>query len=176
MTKKTKKVLTIIGCVLLCALFLGVGVYAVDALTEWDIKTVNENNIIKVDDYVLEDTKDKDAAIQVDVTEAGEIKVIGENNTDSATEIEVVSVILDKGEYYISSGDKKCDKDTYYLVLKNDAGDEIIADNDFTVTESTSYTLYIVIQADVEIDTTFSPVLVEGDEAESFFKINLFNN
>ena len=115
MTKKTKKVLTIIGCVLLCALFLGVGVYVVDALTEWDIKTVNENNIIKVDDYVLEDTEDKDAAIQVDVTEDGEIKVTGENNTDSATEIEVVSVILDKGKYHISSGDKKCDEDTYYV-------------------------------------------------------------
>lgn len=172
---KMPKWLLIGMCVLLAIAFIGLGFYAVTKLTDWKFKTVNEDNLIQVDNYTLVDTKDKNADIQIDVTDDGQIVIEGENKTDDATEIEVVSILLEKGDYFISSGAKKCDKDTYYLVLRDSEGGEIVADNDFTVAEATSYTVYIVIQSDVEIDTTFSPVLVEGDKAGSFYTYNIFN-
>ena len=171
---KIPKWALICACALLSIFFIGVGVFMIDKLTDWEFKTLNEDNLIKVDNYTIVD--DKNADIAIDVKDDGQIAVKGKNKTETDAEKAIVAITLEKGDYYISSGDKKTSSTTYYLVLRDTEGGEIIADDDFTVTESTNYTLYIVVKPGVEIDTTFAPVLVKGDKAGSFYQYNIFNN
>lgn len=142
----------------------------VSNIFDFKVRSVNEDNLINVDNYTLENVDDKDADIQIDIDKYGRIKLDGENKAEEDVTFEVTSVLLPAGEYYVSSNAKGCDDDTYYLVLKSaDGTQEIIADNDFVVAEATTFTVNIVVKAGEEIDTRFAPVVNEGDEPVKFF-------
>ena len=87
----------------------------------------------------------------------------------AAVEFEICTVTLEEGEYFISSGAKGCSDKTYYLVVEDEDGNKIIADNDFDVDSTDEYTISVVVEAGEKIDAKFAPVLVEGDEAGKFF-------
>lgn len=171
-----KKVFGLIGIILLCVIslgtFFGIGAASLNNFAGWDFKTVNEANYINVDDYTITATEDKDADIQVVIDEDGIIEVKGENKTENAVELAVVSVSLEKGDYEFVSNAKRCSKDTYQLVMKDSEGNEVIADEEFTVEETTAYTVYIVIYEGAEIDTKFAPVIVDKGESTKFLVNN----
>ena len=168
-----KSILVIFICFILLIALIPLTFLAVKEIMGWEIKSVNPNNYFVVAEYEIKSTEDKSLEIQIDVTNEGEIKVKGENTVNNPVELKIMSMLLEKGTYHISSGAKGCSKDTYSLVLKNSEG-EIMADNYFTCEEISAYTAYIYVMPGAKIDTKFSPVLVSGDKAESFFQWNLF--
>ncbi|MBQ7789227.1 MAG: hypothetical protein IJ398_06225 [Clostridia bacterium] len=172
----------IIGLVLLVLLGVGLltGIGAcTNGFTSFDMREPNPDNLIKVEDYVETLTEKRDDDIEITVSEMGEIKVVGENETDSDIEIIVTEITLDEGEYTLSSSAKGVDDDTYYLCIKTGEGETlqvIYADSDDDSTfeveaDDTTYTVAIVICAGEEIEATFKPVLVEGDEVGKFYVI-----
>ena len=161
-------------CALASLAVLAIGASLITTLTGVEFKQLNEDNLINVDSYDIAD--DKSGEIKFDVKDDGRIEVEGKNSTETNAEKEIVSVTLDKGEYTISSGVKKTSSSTFYLVLRDENGGEIVADDTFTVAEPTNYTLYIVVKPGVEIDTTFAPVLVKGGKKGNFYQYGIFND
>ena len=153
-------VIAVIACIGFISLFF-------NKVSDFSIRSVNEDNIICADDYTIKDVKDGD--IKVTVDKYGRIDFEGENKSEAAVSYEIGEVVLQKGEYFISSGANGCDKTKYYLVLENSDGEEIIADNHFVVEGTSVYTVSVVVEAGEKINAKFSPVLVNGDEAGKFF-------
>ena len=171
---KTSQIVGIIAIAVLLSVALSslFGVIT-KGFNDFDFRTVNEANKIKVDDYstTLYDDKRADG-LTVDVSEHGEITISGENMGETDIIIDVVDVTLDFGRYNLSSG-TETDDDTYYLQI-TDGTTTVVADLDdesiLQVTEDgTSYSVQIVVKAGEKINTTFKPVLVEGSHAEEFF-------
>lgn len=171
-----RKILGIIGIALICVVsfgtYFGFARATINEIAGFDFQTVNEANYIKVDDYTIASTEDEDAAIQVTVDEDGIITIKGENETESATELTVTTVTLEKGDYEFVSNAKGCDEKTYHIELRDAEGGQIIADEEFTIDETTTYNVIIVIEVDASIDTEFAPVLVEQGEKTSFLVNN----
>ena len=173
----------IIAIVLLLLAIVGISSLAswTDGFTAWDLKELNEDNLIVVDNYVdtLEDKRTDGLTVEVD--EDGAITVEGENEGTEDIKITVVSNFpLEDGEYTFGTSSKGSDKKAYYMCIMQ--GNEIVAadydeeeDRTFKVKNaegsSNVYQLCIVVCAGEEIDTTFKPVLVEGDKAGSFYVI-----
>lgn len=171
---KMPKWALILICALASVAVLAIGATIITTLTGVEFKQLNEDNLINVDSYDIAD--DKSGEIKFDVKDDGQIEVKGENSTEENAEKAIISVVLDEGQYTISSGAKKTSSSTFYLILRDTEGGEIIADDTFTVTEPTSYTLYIVVKPGVEIDTTFAPVLVKGDKPGNYYQYGIFND
>lgn len=137
------------------------------------MQKLNPDNIIVAKNYDEELTADRVTAI---ASEDGTITVTGKNATEEDLKIKVCDVTLDKGEYTISSGAKGTGKN-YNLCIETGEGDNLVTitadtkdDSTFKVdTDDTMYTVYIVVTAGAEIDTTFQPVLVSGDKVGSFY-------
>lgn len=168
-----------IGIIALCIL-LGVALCSIvgkitDGFTDFDIRSLNEDNLLSVEDYAEGLDEKRDDGLTVTVSEKGVITVEGENETEADVKIAVQDVTLDTGKYTISSDAKGVKDDTYYLCIVN--GDKtIIADTEddstFTIfADDTTCTVYIVVCAGETVDATFKPVLVEGSEAGSFYVI-----
>ena len=167
-----KKVLTIIVLLLAVAGISSLAVWT-EGFTAWDIKELNEDNLIKVEQYVstLEDKRTD--GLKVDCDEDGVVTVTGENKTESDVEILVAEITLEAGEYTFTTSAKGVDDKTYYMCLSS--GDEIIiADGDdatFKVDEQTTFGVKIIVCAGEKIDTTFKPVIVEGDKPATFYVV-----
>ena len=171
-----RKILGLIGIVLICVIsfgtFFGLARGTLNNIAGFDFKTVNEANYIKVANYNNIATGDN-VDIKVTVDEDGIIAIKGENKSETANEILVVSGLsLEKGDYEFVSNAKGCGEKTYHIELRDTADGQIIADNKFTVEETTSYNVIIVIEAGAEIDTEFEPVLVKKGEKTNFFVNN----
>lgn len=171
-----KKVLGIIAIVLLTIVTFG-GFFAlsrgtINEIAGFDFRTINEENYIKVDNYTITATDDKEAALQVSIDEDGIITVSGKNETEEAFEMAVTTVTLEKGKYEFASNAKGCSDETYQLVMKDNADGIIVANEEFIIEETTEYTVYIVVYAGAEIDTEFAPVLVDEGESTKFFQNN----
>ena len=145
---------------------------ALNEIAGFDFQTVNEENYIKVEDYAIEATEDEDAAIKVSIDEDGIITLDGKNETESAVELEVVTITLEKGEYEFTSNTKGCSDETYQVVLKDSDDGKIIADEEFTVEETTTYTVYIVVYAGANVDRDFAPTVVNAGENTKFLVNN----
>ncbi|MBQ8146022.1 MAG: hypothetical protein IJ039_04505 [Clostridia bacterium] len=142
-----------------------------------NIRSTNPDNIINVENYDEGLTAEREDGITVSTSDDGQITVKGKNEAETDVEIKVCDVTLAKGEYTISSSAKGVANDTYYLCLRTGEGESAVttladtADKSTITVEAddTVYTVYIVICAGAEIDTTFKPVLVSGAEAGSFY-------
>ena len=170
------KILKTIGLILLVVLAC-VGVAGMCFGIINNIRSTNPDNIINVENYDEGLTAEREDEIAVTTSDDGQITVKGKNEAETDVEIKVCDVTLAKGEYTISSNAKGVSNETYYLCLRTGEGETAettLADtkDDSTITveaDDTVYTVYIVICAGAEIDTTFQPVLVSGAEAGSFY-------
>ncbi|MBO5356479.1 MAG: hypothetical protein J6A95_01805 [Clostridia bacterium] len=177
MKKSTKTIIGIVAiCVLLCSAILGVVAKVTDGFQDWEMREVNEDNLINVDNYVSTLDGYKQDGLKVTVNDDGVIAVTGENKAETDVEIEVCSVTLKADEYTLSCEAKGIDDKTYYLIARTGEGDTattITVDSSkgetFKVESEATYTIYIVVCDGEEIDTTFKPVLVDDDEAGEFY-------
>lgn len=171
-----RKILGIIGIALICLIsfgtFFGLARGTLNDIAGFDFQTVNEANYIKVANYNDIATEDENADIKVTVDDDGIIAIKGENKSETAYEISVTTVSLEKGDYEFVSNAKGCGEKTYHIELRDSADGQIIADNEFSVEETTSYNVLIVIEAGAEIDTEFEPVVVNKGEKTSFLVNN----
>ena len=164
-----------IGLILLVILAL-VGVAGLCFGIINNIRQVNPDNIITADSYDETLAAEREDNITVSVNDNGEIAVKGKNETETDVKIKVCDVTLANGEYTISSNAKGVGE-KYYLCIETGEGENLVITLADTAdkstikveTDDTIYTVYIVVCAGSEIDTTFQPVLVSGKEAGSFF-------
>lgn len=170
---KVKNIVIIIVAILLVVALVAVIGVATDGLTSFSgmsIKKVNPDNLIKLEDYdITEIEDDKATGYIIDITDDGEIKIKGENEAETAVKLAVQDVTLQAQEYYFATG-ADCDDDTYFVTIENADG-SVIFDEEGVIEVETAdtYTVYINIEAEAEINETFSLVLVEGEEKQSFF-------
>ena len=172
--KNTKLSLGLIAIIVLCCTaLLGIVAAVTDGFQDFEFRQVNEDNLINVDDYVSTLDGYKQDGIKVTVNDDGVIAVTGENKTDNNIEIEVCSVTLKAGEYTLSCESRGLDDKTYYLKAVNTNDVSVTVDSSkgetFKIDTETTYTIYIVVCDGEEINTTFKPVLVDDDEAGSFY-------
>lgn len=152
--------------------FFGLARATINEIAGFDFQTVNEKNYLKVEDYTITSTENENVDIKVTVDDDGIITLKGENKMQGVATHEVAIVVLQAGDYEFVSNAKGCSKDTYQLILKDNNEGIIIADEIFTVTEATEYTVYISINGGVEINTKFAPVIVNVGESTKFIVNN----
>lgn len=171
---KAKHVFIIIGCILV-AVFLSTMIgFATNGHDRnednWGITQVNKDNFFKSADYTIM-TKNTGDGYNVTVSDKGEIKVTGKNESGTLAKLEVQRLTLPAGTYTFTSGASGTSKSGYHMYL-TDGTNTIYADfdqNTFTVSAEASYTAYISIADECEISSTFKPVLVKGEEEGSFY-------
>ena len=173
MSKTTKNILVIIFCIFASVLISSLVGSLTNGFVDWDFHIVNEKNLISIDNYDSALTAEIDG-IDIEVDEDGVITVDGENKGTGDLKIKVADLTLKKGEYTFSSSAKGADDKTYFMSIEN--GNTVVKaddgeDSTFDVKEEATYTVYITICAGEEIDTTFKPVLVDGDKVGSFYVI-----
>ncbi len=168
-----KKIIIIIAVVLGIAAISSLAVFT-DGFTEWDIRDVNPDNLIKVENYSSTLDARRTDGLKVYFDEDGAITVDGENSGTTDIKIEVATITLAKGQYTFGTSARGVDDKTYYMSLETtdlnimaDDGE----DSTFIVDTETEFVIYIVVCAGEKIDTTFKPVLVTGDDVGSFYII-----
>lgn len=174
---KAKHIVILIACILglfaLVALF-GLATDGFRTVSDMSLTKVNPDNLIKLESYVVTEIEDdKATGYTLEITDDGLIKISGENESETATKIAVQNVSLQATEYYFSSG-ASVDKDKYIVTIENADGSVVFDNKDEGVIEietADTYTVYINIEPGVEINETFSLVLVEGSEKASFFVV-----
>lgn len=133
--------------------------------------TLNKDNKYSSDNMTIKSSNDGNGII-VEAKDNGTVKFKGKNNTDDVMECEIGSVTLDKGTYTFTAI-KGAAKNTMYASLLNAGSLVCNADftgNTFTVAaDATELTIVVYIQSGAEVDATVYPVIVEGEEAGSFF-------
>ena len=138
--------------------------------SSWFDKEVNEENLIKVDDYLLKSKKPGNG-LEFKVDDYGVIKVTGKASEEYVAE--VTTLTLQADEYTIGGYESNANSAT--LRVKLASGEIYVAGTEsatFTVSQATTATVEIVIAKDVNfiVASTFCPTLAVGDEEIDFFK------
>ena len=169
-----KRILLIVLCVLAVVLAvsaIGFATNGFDKETDnWGITQLNEKNLFKVDSYAIESQNTGDG-YDVTVSDDGEIKITGKNESGSEVKLVVQEIKLAAGEYTFTSGVSGTSKNGYCMML-SDGTTTYYADfsnNTFEINAEATFTAYIVIQDEVTVNATFKPVIVEGAESGSFY-------
>ena len=166
---KVKKILKVVALVLVGVVLGG----AVSALGTSFKRDLNEDNLIKVEDYVIESEK-TDVGLTVDVNEdTGVIKLSGTADEDYT--FVVAQVELEAGTYTISGYDNsskgRCHLSVLYDV--NQIAMSGAKSATFTLEDTQTVTVQIVVSEDASFNlftaNTFKPCLVEGNEAGNIF-------
>lgn len=167
----------IVLIVVLCTGILGVIGSITNGFTDFELRVANEDNLIQVDNYksTLEDKRED--GLSIEVNDDGVIAITGENKTEADVEITICDVVLKADEYTLSANAKGVDDKTYYIKAVDTENDITVtvdsADSEtFDVETDGTYSIIIVVCAGEEINTTFKPVLNEGDEAVSFYVLS----
>ena len=168
MLKKFAGIIAVFAILLIFgSAFFGLTISSINEIAGFDFRSLNEANYFKVEDYAIVDTEDEDADVQVEVTEDGVIKLSGEHKGEEALELQVATIVLEEGEYEFCANLSQIGvlnniKKNCKLVLRDAADGEIVADEKFTVEETTTYNAYIVIEPDSKLNNVeIGPVLVE---------------
>ena len=170
MTRKTKNIIKSIAFILVALFAIAMTLAYVGVFDRGGSASVyNEENLFNVADYTIENTEQD--GITVTVNRAGQIKLEGECEAAEGAFITIPlqTIELEAGEYTINGlGDGSSDE-TYFL--QNDGLIPPVMEDDvtFELTEDATITFSIVVFGGTEVDVVISPVLVEGDEAGSFF-------
>ena len=171
-----RKFFGIIGIALIFVIsfgtFFGLARGTINSIAGFDFRTVNEANYIRVENYELTSTEDENAAIQVSIDEDGIITMKGKNEGNTALTYKVTTVSLEKGEYEFVSNTKGCSDTTYQVIMRNSNGNEVIADEKFTIEEADSYEVIIIIYGGASVDKNFAPVIVNEGEKTKFLVNN----
>ena len=111
------------------ALLAGVG-FMSKGFTNTDVGSwfqvdANENNLLKVEDYVEDIDKDLENGLKIDVKDNGKIVLSGTVKDDtitgdqSPTPLPFASITLDAGKVYnLSSGNQSADKNTFGMLVE----------------------------------------------------------
>lgn len=179
MKAKTKRILTAVVCTVVAVVLLGLLGFVSNGFStntdEWGVSQVNTDNLLKVDNYDIEDINTGDG-YEIDVTKDGEIKLTGKNESESSKSHKVQDIELEKGTYTFSSGAKNTSMMGYHMYIQlEENGTKYYADfganSTFTLETDVTVTVYIGIAAETELNVKFSPVIVKGEEAGSFFVV-----
>ena len=178
-SKKTKKILSFVGSMLLVVILAG----AVMNMTGVFAKESNPKNLVGVDalgnEYLKEGKYNTGYGVTVKVDDLGAVKVKGTATSNVVVDLIPDGFTLEAGKTYtLSCGNDNVNYKTFGIRLKNtsatsDAERYIYANNDGTFTVSSSddiYKLEIYVNKDVELNETFYPVLVEGSLVGNFYK------
>ena len=133
---------------------------------EWNKKDVNTDNLISKDSYLIR-TQSYEQGLEVEVKDNGLIKVTGENKDAETMQIDICKVTLPAGTYTFSSGVNGTSASKYYLKAGDYYAD--FNNNTFTLTQETELTVSIFVLKGEEVNCTFAPVIVPGEEEGSFF-------
>ncbi len=174
MKHKTKKLLKAIGLVLvgalLCAGFLHFS--GSDLKVDWLEKERNQDNFIELNDsYIVDGSNSK--GIDWKVSDDGTIKLYGK--TSSAGSVVVQTVELTAGKYTYSVGTDKVNVDKFYSYVDVNGQQYIAgtADDTFELVEDSTVQVIICWLENTNfgevIGTTFRPIIVEGENAGSFY-------
>ena len=180
MKKNTLKNLFIIGACMLATIFIvcmigwvSKGTFDFSNTEDWSLLEVNEDNLLDAEKYTIK-TLNTGLGYGIEVNEYGQIKVSGTNNSGEAQTHEVQEVTLPAGTYTLSSGAKGTSIAGYNMsIVVGDATyyADFGSNTTFTVASETEATINIYINDKVEINQTFSPVLVAGEDEGDFFKV-----
>ena len=170
-----KKIGVILACIALLAVLVALIGVATDGFTSFknvSIREPNPDNLISLENYTLVEIEDdKETGYTVAIDDDGVISINGENEAETAVKLAVQNVVLEAGkEYTLSSGAKTSNK-TYFVTVENADGSVVFEEETFEVETAGTYTVYITIEGETEIDDTFELVLVEGDKAVSFYTV-----
>ena len=136
-------------------------------VSSWVNRDVNEENLIKAENYVIKDEQDDGKGIKARVSDNGVIKLSGKATSDNS--FVVTTVTLAPGTYTIggmSSGD------SYGLKVVGPNLDAKAGTSSSTFTIETAQTVSVVIyvaQDTVLFNKTIKPVLVTGTQPGNFF-------
>ena len=169
---KGKKILKIVGIVLVAVMLLGVGLFAFNGgLTDAFDRDKNEDNLIKVDTSYIK-THNTNRGVEITVKDNGVIKLSGKATSDYS--VKVASVKLAAGTYTISGLDEP-DINRFWMYVQHSGG-EAIAGTDgasFTLNAEETVVIYLSWAEDYNFnlfnENTVRPVIVEGKEAGSFY-------
>ena len=169
MKQKTKRTLKRIALVALIAILGGVvGSFAVSGSSMFD-RDLNPDNLIKVENYVVQDKDDNGNGVDVKVDDDGVIKLNGKATADD--EYIVTELVLEPGEYTLSGF--KSDKSKVGLKATFGTSEHYAgtSSDTFVLESSTTVTIVVYVAEDHYcLNTTIKPVLVTGDEAGEFYK------
>lgn len=169
MSYKVKKILKVVALVLVGVVLGG----AVSALGTSFKRELNEDNLIKVEDYVIE-TEKTEIGLEIDVDEdTGVIKLSGKADEDHT--FVVSQVELPAGTYTISGYDAsskgRCQLSVLYDIDQTAVSG--VSTKTFTLEQPQTVTVQIVVRKDASFNlftaNTFKPCLVEGKSEGSIF-------
>ena len=173
MSKTTKRNIILVVVAVLLAVFVSTiigtlsnGYENIDDPASWGQKDINPDNLIKVADYSI-NTQSLESGIDIVVDDDGRIKVQGENKTTSDVTVEIVKVTVPAGTYTFTSGVSSTSASKYFLKANGYYAD--FNNNTFELASETTLTISLNVKAGEELNVTFAPVLVAGDEAGTFY-------
>ncbi len=166
-----KTIAVVLVCILCCGfvmwMFGGFNEMSIDNAKDVFERELNENNLYTSECITITDRNDGNG-IKLTVNENGSISIKGK--ADSAIEYDIAEVTLKAGKYTFTALDDASLKTAYVsLDLEGVDFNADFTGNTFTVVEDTTVTLTIHIAEGTEINATVYPVIVEGDEAGSYF-------
>lgn len=176
--RKTKKLLSgilAVGVIISALAFIGNVSHGFENLNpkDWEIQQVNEENLIKVENYTIEQgLYNPGTGISVDVKKDGTFIVDGEHGGSEDLNIEIGTVDLTAGTYTFKSGYKGAGLYKAYLKLVTADGYKTA---DFgqpvEIGTNTSAKLVLVICPEAELNNAkFAPTLAEGNDAIDFYE------
>ena len=178
MSKKTKKILTNIGVILIAVALCSTFGFMTKGFTErdpqnWIVRERNDQNLFdntRTEDKVISDG----TGIAVTLKKDGSVIVDGKSGASEATSIELGEVTLKPGTYTFTSGYKKAG--LYSMYLKLDLGGsyktaDFDGNDNIVITSETTATVVLVISPDVDFNhATIYPVIAEGTEGVDFYE------
>ena len=168
MKQKTKRTIKRIALILAVALVGGIMGSMVAGGTSLFNRDLNEDNLIKVENYLIQDEDDNGNGIEVTVKEDGTIKLNGTAKSDD--EYTVTEILLQPGTYTMSG--VKSDKKGAGLKAVFGANEHYAGTSSDTFVLETATTVSIVVYAVEDtfcLNKTIRPVLVAGDDAGDFY-------
>ena len=174
--KKKRTLRSIAICAILCIVctisisvvgFASEGFQNKDVMS-WIDKQVNEANLIKADNYIIEDGQDDGKGIKARVNDDGVIKLSGNATSDNS--FTVCELTLTPGQYTIS-GLKSCDEYGLEVIGANLHAKSGTSNATFTIDTTQTVTVQIYVAEDtILFNKKVTPTLVLGADAGDFFE------
>ena len=131
-------------------------------------KDLNENNIIKYEDYSLQTITNNGKGVELTVKDDGTLKLNGKATSDD--EYTVAAYTLEAGTYTISGCDSKIDGAGLMVRFGTNEHYAGLSSDTFVLeAETTVYIIVYVKEDTVCLFKTIRPVLVKGEEPGDFY-------
>ena len=181
MKAKTKRILILVGAILLTVLAV-VGLSKATGIAEWDFREPNPDNLYQDFTFVKDEgtLADGEQGVLIEIDEDHVITVETKSKAKSTVTTTVASGTLKANTSYVfDSGLKDGSKGTIYMSVRNTTTDTVIVSStrEAVVIEAleadTAVTIEITVVEDAEVNEKLRPVLCKGDDVDeivSFWK------